>query len=340
MSAPRLPFIDWMKAIGMFLIVFGHVVPGPLNYLTPPIYQKQLGVAFFLFVTGFTLARETRPAARVVVNRLFEIVLIGGAFALLVTAVSFAAGGRGQLSNYLPLLFGANVVIDNFPANPTTWYIGTYMHVILLWAAARRVLRPTPALLLASVVVEVLVRAALWTAAGPFVAYMMLPNWMTVWLLGLHAGRPSNASSETPPPWTTAAAALAVAAPLLCGVVWPFDDGFPLRALPAAGPYSRLVASVGVSLFYIGATWLAFRAIARLRRSRAVEFLAAQTVIVFVVHMPVYLALQPLIRPWPAWARAVSMLLVCYVGLSWAGALINRWVRPVALRDRVAQLVA
>lgn len=337
MTTPRLAFIDWMKAIGMFLIVFGHVVGGPLNALTPPIYQKQLGVAFFLFVTGFTLARETRPVGRVVVNRLFEIVLVGGAFAVLVTLASLASGGRGQFSNYLPLLLGANVLVNNFPANPTTWYIGTYTHIILLWATVVRHLRVTPTLIAVVAVAEVLIRTALWTSAGTFIAYMSFTNWLTVWLMGLYAGR----TAHTPAPaWTSVAAAVAVAAPLVCGLIWPFDDGFPFRALPAAGPWARLVASVGVSFFYAGATWLAFRATSRLARSSTVEFLAAQTVVVFVVHMPVYHLLAPLMSTWTFWPRAVAMLLVNYVALAFVGALVYRWLRPSALRERVARLAA
>src|SRR3954454_22974175 len=56
LSRRLYPFVDWMKALGMTVIVYGHVtraVP-----LTAPIYPKQLGVAFFLFASGFTLARE------------------------------------------------------------------------------------------------------------------------------------------------------------------------------------------------------------------------------------------------------------------------------------------
>lgn len=337
MTPARLAFIDWMKAIGMFLIIFGHVVGGPLNAVTPPIYQKQLGVAFFLFVTGFTLARETRPVGRVVINRLFEIVFIGGAFAVLVTLSSLASGGRGQLSNYLPLLLGANVLVNNFPANPTTWYIGTYTHIILLWAAVVRHLRVTPALIAAVAVAEILIRTALWTSAGTFIAYMAFTNWLTVWLLGLYAGR----TAHTPAPvWTTVAAAVAVAAPILCGLIWPFDDGFPFRALPAAGPWARLVASVGVSLFYAGATWLAFRATSTLARSSAVEFVAAQTVVVFVVHMPVYHLLAPVMTTWTFWPRAVVMVFVNYIALAFVGALVYRWLRPSALRERVARLAA
>lgn len=331
----RLPFIDWMKATGMGLIVFGHVVGGVSNALTPPIYQKQLGVAFFLFVTGFTLARDTRPARQIVLNRLFEIVVVGGAFAVLSTLGSLAAGGGGQPSNYLPLLVGANVALNHFPANPTTWYIGTYMHVILLWVLVGRTLRPTVALLAGAVLLEVMVRAALWTWAGGFIAYMALSNWLTVFLLGVYAGRRPDGAGY--PAGATAAAAAAVLLPLALGLVSPFDDDFPFRALPAAGSAAPLVSSVGVSLLYAGATWLMFRGASMLGRSRVVEFLSAQTLIIFVAHMPLYYALMTVIGDWPREARAVPLLLFCYPGLAFAGAWLYRGLRPHQWRARLVQ---
>ena len=336
MTVERLAFIDWMKAVGMFLIVFGHVVGGTVNLVTPPIYHKQLGVTLFMFVTGYTLARETRPTWRVVLNRLFEIMLVTGLCAVVSTIVSLAAGGRGQLSNYLPLLLGANLLLGDFPANPTTWYIGTYIHVILLWALTRGALRPAPAFLVVVAVVEVAVRAALWSRFGAFPAYMALSNWMTVFLLGMHAAR----RAEAAPRWTGAAAAVAVALPLAAGLLWPFDAGFPFRGVPAAGTWSPLVCSLGVSLLYAGATWLAYLVTSTLGRSSVVEFLAAQTAFVFVTHMPAYYGMFWLIGAWPRWARAVPLVLVCYVVLAWVGAAVYRWFRPLEWREALVRHVA
>lgn len=334
-ATSRLPFIDWMKAAGMLLIVYGHVVGGISNFVTPPIYQKQLGVAFFLFVAGFSLTRDPRPPRQLVVSRLFEILLIGTLFALGSTVASLAAGGRGQLSNFLPMLGGVNVLRDGFPANPTTWYIGTYIHVIVLWAAALRHLAVTPAVLAASLVLEIAVRAALWPWAGGYVAYMLLTNWMTVFLLGVHAGRrPIGARVAA---WATPLAAVAVALPLLSGLRWSYDTGFPFRAPPAAGALAPLVASAGVTMLYTGATWLAFRLATTLRRSAAVEALSAQTIVVFVAHMPVYFALSAFTGHWPRALRAVPLILVCYPALALAGAWLYRMLRPAALKARVVR---
>src|SRR5262249_3609807 len=116
-------FIPWMKATGMLLIVFGHVAAWAPAAALPPINTKQLGVAFFVFVSGYTLAGDHRPSVEVVVRRLFEVLLLAGLLAVVMSMVGAITSGNLQESNYLPLLAGANVFFDYFPANPTTWYV-------------------------------------------------------------------------------------------------------------------------------------------------------------------------------------------------------------------------
>ena len=60
MNRDHQPIIDWLKVVGMVLILLGHLVGKYTNDLSPPIYPKQLGVAFFLFAAGYSLARERR----------------------------------------------------------------------------------------------------------------------------------------------------------------------------------------------------------------------------------------------------------------------------------------
>src|SRR5262249_50421656 len=91
------PFIDWLKCLGMALIVYGHVAAwAPLATL-PPINSKQLGVAFFLFSIGYSLTIETRDRWRVVFNRLFDVYLFGLALALLLSVSTYMTIGRLQL---------------------------------------------------------------------------------------------------------------------------------------------------------------------------------------------------------------------------------------------------
>jgi hypothetical protein len=100
-SRPSYPFVDWMKAIGMGLIVYGHTTHAAT--VAAPIYVKQLGVALFLFATGFTLAREQRSPGEVLFNRLFQTWMFGLALAVLITAEGAATGSGLALSNFLPL---------------------------------------------------------------------------------------------------------------------------------------------------------------------------------------------------------------------------------------------
>src|SRR3954463_3672595 len=70
LSRRLYPFVDWMKALGMTVIVYGHVTrAGPL---TPPTYPKQIGDVFFLCASGFTRARDRRPVVHAVYTRLFQ----------------------------------------------------------------------------------------------------------------------------------------------------------------------------------------------------------------------------------------------------------------------------
>ncbi len=339
LEAGRLAFVDWMKCLGMFLIVFGHVFASPLNLATPPIYPKQLGVALFMFVSGYTLARERRPVMRVIVGRLFEIILFGLAFAVFISMVRMANGLSPNLSNYPPFLLGANVLLDYFPANTTTWYIGTYIHVILLWALVLRHVRIAVGLLGIVLIGEVVVRGLLWQSGTHMIAYMLITNWLTVFLLGMFSGQQSQHDVTWRPakPWILLSG-LGVLWIALAPIAVAFDQDFPFRH-PALQPEWRALTlmSVGVSAIYLGLTWLAFRVTSHLPLVDAIRFIATNTVFIFVVHMPLYYVLQPLIAHWPRLWRGTVLLLVCFVGLALAGEVFRRLVRPAVMRDHLVR---
>ena len=152
---PPLPCLDWMKAIGIALVVYGHVAHATTVALTPPVYLKQFGVTLFVFATGFTLARDRKPASVVLFSRTFPLYFYG----LLVAAVVAAAGastGTGLApSNLLPFIGGLNVLFDHFPANPSTWYVGTYLHLLLVWVLLFRSVRVQWWMVAGAAVVEI-----------------------------------------------------------------------------------------------------------------------------------------------------------------------------------------
>lgn len=335
----HIEFIDWFKCIGILLILYGHLAGwAPLAAL-PPIYTKQLGVALFLFVAGYSLARETRNRWQVAFNRLFEVFLLGLATALVMSAVTFATEGRLQLSNYAPLAGGINVIFNFFPANPTTWFLGTYFHVIALWTLIGHRVKVSPAILALSLLTEVGVRVILMETAGPFVAYMALPNWLTVILLGYWYGQRSGSGSLNLPH----SRASLVAAFLLASIaVWsaaasflPFRQTFPFMQLGANGLIEHIAVSVLVSVVYLAATWLTFMSVVRLRAPGPVRFVAAHTLVIFLAHMPVYYALQPRLMAWglSRLAASVTLMVVCLAGLGWLSRVLHSGGRIRKMRD-------
>ena len=347
MSRSYTPFIDWLKCLGITVIVYGHLAGwGPFAEF-PPIYSKQLGVALFLFASGYSLSAETRHRWQVAFNRLFEVYLFGLPSAVLVSLVAFAAGGRLQTSNYLPFLGGANVLFDHFPANPTTWYLGTYLHIMLLWAVLLRRLRVTRGVLLVSFLGEIVVRAVVMQTAGAFIAYMIAPNWATVFLLGCWCEQRKRAGDAglLGEPWrarhllAVGTLALVVAGWTLGARTIPFDRSVPFMRLPWGGPAGgALLVSLLVSAVYLGMTELVYLSVAPLPAPRAVRFVARNTLIVFLAHMPVFYVLEPVVARWPltSLARSGLYILVCLPGLALASEWIHGLVRPRGLRERMA----
>jgi peptidoglycan/LPS O-acetylase OafA/YrhL len=337
---PRLPqpCLDWMKAIGIAVIVYGHVAHATTVPLTPPVYLKQFGVTLFVFVTGFTLARERRPAAAVVVARLFPVYLYGGLLAALLALAGLSTGAGAALSNVLPFLGGANVLLDHFPANPSTWYVGTYLHLLLLWALLLRSVRIRWWMVACAMAVEIAARAALMAFAGPYVAYMALTSWVTVFVLGLRQGARGEAARST--------SALPYMALLLAGtaawsrLVWSLGviPTFPFMTVAGIdGAGGALAVSIGAALLYCTVTVLVFEITRRLPSVAVVRFAARNSLIVFLGHMPIFFALNPVLADAgvPYAMRVVILLAVCGPGLALVSEGICRLLPADTLRARL-----
>jgi hypothetical protein len=324
----------------MCLIVYGHTAAGTTIVLTPPVYLKQFGVTMFLFATAFTLARETRPSSVVVFNRLFRMFLYAGSFALVLTAVSAFAGEGPLLSNYLPLLGGANVFFDNFPANPTTWYVGTYLHFLLLWALVLRRVNVRPWLVVAAcLAIEIPVRMLLITVGGGYVAYMALTNWITVFLFGLWMGASGSQRLRAGGGWIYVSALLvwlAASAFAWRAFINP-SPTFPFQSIEGGGVLDLLLISASASLLYFGVTWFAFQAARRTPAPFPVRFISQNSLIIFILHMPLVTALHPWLVSlgFGYWQRELIQLLVMLPGLALVSEFLNAVVMPDVLRDRI-----
>jgi peptidoglycan/LPS O-acetylase OafA/YrhL len=331
-----------MKAIGMCLIVYGHIAHATTVGLTPPVYLKQFGVAFFLFSTGFTLAREHRNAVEVLFRRLFPVYFFGLSLAVLITVTGAIKGSGLALSNFLPFAAGANVLFNTFPANPTTWYLGTYIHFLLLWAWPLRRIRVRGWMIALAVVMEIPIRALLIAFAGPYVAYMLLVNWTAVFLLGMAKGAGDERDATDSPIPYAAALALGLVAWAVMGPSG-FSPTFPFMTLSRWPPAFGLAAvSMAVSMLYLSTTWLVFEVTRRVAAPAAVRFVARNSLIIFLVHMPLFFALHPILVRWGLsyWARVGVQGLVCLVGLAVVSEAIHAAIDMERLRSRAFEMLA
>ena len=338
---PRCDALDWMKASGICLIVYGHVAHATTVSWVPPIYVKQFGVAFFLFATGFALARERRAPLAALITRLTPVYVFGLATALTITVIGLLFGTGLEPSNYLPFAAGANVVFNNFPANPTTWYLGTYVHALLLWALVFSRRPAGPALIGVALLIEIPARIAIQQAAGPYVAYMLLTNWLTVFVAGLAIGaRPPRPVTKYRAGYLVALGLFLAVVSLTVGAINPSPE-FPFMQLGAGSPRDLAMFSVLVSGLYLSATLLTFEALEHAAAPAAVRFLARNSLIIVLVHMPLFMALNPILvaSGWPYGARVVVHLVVCLPLLAWFSELVTRAVRPKALAQTLSEFI-
>lgn len=336
MERPHIHFIDWMKGVGMFLIVFGHAAGDSIMPLTPPIYGKQLGVAFFIFVMGWGLARESRDRFQVVYNRLFPVFFLGLGFALLISVVVFATQRDLNESNYLPFFLGINVLLNDFPANPTTWYIGTYIHILLFWALVFHKVRVRLGMIGVAVVGEILFRAVMLETGALFRTYMMLPNWVTVFLLGMYmCDREDEAKRGTLPLYVLGLMTLLILWTFGMGQV-ALDDAFPTRNfIGLDGWGGALMRSACITFLYVSYTWLIFEITRRLPGYAIVAFFSRHTLLIFIAHMPLLFGLQQLLPSLLSnyWLRISLSMLILYPGLTIVSEMIMRVLQPEKLRD-------
>jgi len=327
-----------MKALGMLLIVTGHVYGDPFhifNSVSQPIYTKQLGVAFFVFITGGSLANDTRGGFRVVFNRIFPVYFYGILFALLLSSIYFIVGHDINESNYLPFFAGINVFFNNFPANPTTWYIGTYLHLLLFWFFFLKGKEIAKKEIVIAFVFENIVRSTLLYCDQNMVAYMLLPNWLVVFLCGRYFYKKCDSK------WSPKTSLLVIGWVLLL-VFWSssfntlsFGKSFPFRELFFDTIWELPLRSLFISTVYLMSTLMVFEIARCLPLFRVVSFFARNTLIIFIVHMPIIYSISHYVYGLSdiIWLRKMVLILILYIGIAIASELIQKFVNLKFLRD-------
>jgi len=332
----RVDFIDWLKAVGMFLIVFGHYFSEPFDQFTQPIYPKQLGVAFFVFVMGWGLASETRPQWQVVYNRLFPMYFWGVAIALFISVIFMLTKGHPAITNYLPFIAGINVLGDFFPSNPTTWYIGTYLHILLLWALVMRKVKVTLPLILLVLLCEIAIRSIFIEFERLFTGYMLISNWITVFLLGMYMHQQKDNHNNIK-------AILIVLVWAIFLFTWAsalnqfnITSSFPFRLLEDHSTLvSSIVLSVAISFVYLSNTLLAVNFFSRIPANTVVRFFSRNTIFIFIGHMPLYDVAEPIARIFveSGWGKRAIIVFIMYVGLAVVSEVLQKLINQDQLHN-------
>jgi hypothetical protein len=329
-----------MKAVGMLLILIGHIIGDPeniYNLLAQPTFTKQIGVAFFVFITGWGLANETRDSLRVVFNRLFPFYFYGVVFALIISLLFLVFKGDINESNYLPFILGVNVLFNNFPANPTTWYIGTYIHMLLFWYFffAGKAVRPRHIVI--AFLVENLIRTIILYWGRDFTAYMILPNWISVFLLGMYLHDRKQVTAPLTGATYLVMLGIIVTAWTMIANTMGFDGSFPFRNLPYDQIWRFPLESLLTSVTYILYTLLFFEAARRLPGNRVIVIFAEATLITVIVHMPIIYETHKVFYSFfadPMTARIVYIIVI-YIGLAFFSMMLNRMINLKILRERL-----
>ena len=336
-----IPLMDWFKAVGIFLIVFGHLDGDLTNTMTAPVMLKQLGVVLFVFIMGWQLSQDKRGTKLIVFNRLFKILFWSVGFAVFMSILGLVFEGKFYRSNYMPFFAGVNVLFDFFPANPTTWFIGTYIHIVILWAVFFKKIRVSKKLIAFSLVSEILIRGFLMNY-GLQRAYMLFFNWQTVFFLGLYCGE--HRSKEKP-------GSLWVHCLIYGGAIflwavanaWPeMAKNFPFRIVQAgSGQFNFMVTSMMVTMVYTGHALLFYHLARRLPGMKMIRFFSRNSMIIFLAHMPLWYFIAPHMRTLIEFhpLRIVADLAILYLGIGLVSSLIVRLIPADRIKTLVYQQV-
>jgi hypothetical protein len=328
-----------MKAVGMLLIMIGHIIGDPqniYNLLALPTYTKQIGVAFFVFITGWGLANETRDSLRVVFNRLFPFYFYGVVFAVIISLLFLVIKNDTNPSNYLPFFLGVNVLFDYFPANPTTWYIGTYIHMLLFWYFFFAGKTVTLRHIIIAFLFENIIRIALLYWGRDFTAYMILPNWLSVFLLGMYLHDRKQVDTSIAGVAYLVILGVVITAWTMIATPMGFDGAFPFRNLPYDQIWRFPVESLLASVTYILYTLLFFEAVRRLPGNRATRFFAEATLITVIIHMPIIYETHKFFYGFfdDKMTARIVFIIVIYIGCAYFAWILNRMINLKVLRER------
>lgn len=193
-------------------------------------------------------------------------------------------------------------------------------------------------------VVECVTRAVLLAMNQDFIAYMILPNWLTVFLLGGYLWDKKDTQ------WQPKAIAIIVLWVLILAI-WAspwnvfFNSGtLPFRGLTLADEASSVwftpAYSLLISIVYLVNTWALFELLRRLPKLQWVEFFARNSLITFIIHMPLIYGLMRVVYAQfeHAWMGRLALIMIIFVGCALVSELLQRYINIKYIQEKSWQI--
>jgi hypothetical protein len=171
------------------------------------------------------------------------------------------------------------------------------------------------------------------------IAYMLLPNWLTIFVLGMYLHN-QRQQATTPFVFVIILAWLCVIA------VWMdltkdigFDHVFPFRNMTSDFPMALAVESLLISAVYIVHTLFFFEIARRLPGSPVVSFFARATLITVIFHMPIIYTTHKWFYSFfesNMTARLVYIFVI-YIGLAVVSDILQRYIDIKSISEKIWQ---
>jgi len=133
-ASTRLPWIDWMKTLGMFVIVWGHFFP---HYATPILYA--FSVQLFFFISGYVSSLKKDDDKKNKLKKIWNTLVIPYSLLCLLLLLYHIGvqvmKGEFQISYLYKSLFAYSIglhSIDEGFGCETMWFVYTLLIIKLV----------------------------------------------------------------------------------------------------------------------------------------------------------------------------------------------------------------
>jgi hypothetical protein len=185
---------------------------------------------------------------------------------------------------------------------------------------------------------EIAIRTVFIEFARLFTGYMLITNWLTVFLLGMYMHQQKDNHNNLK-------AMLVVLLWAVLLFTWAsvinlfyLTNSFPFRVTAVDSTLiSSIVISIAITFVYLGNTLLAVKCFSRIPSNKVVRFFSRNTIFIFIGHMPLYDVAEPIARIFveSGWGKRAIIVFIMYVGLAFVSELLHKLVDINKLKTSV-----